>query len=704
MLLLVASTVGFTAEEKKEQAPLESVEVVASKVDLRQTESAAKFFVTQEDMQKFADKTLSDVLKRVPGVTVDSEVRMRGLGAGYTQILIDGEPAPQGFTIDSLDPSLIERIEVSKTPVAEASTRAIAGTINLILKKHSRRRQKQYKVSAERNQGSLSPGVSWQMSSGEDRFSYQLAASASLQRPVSTSLMDEVQYDEDGAVTVHRQARNHFESKATTLNLTPQVSWKSERNTLSWQGLLQQYELPASWSIDESALFGPLSTYPYSVSNTNHSRTRSARSDMVWGHRIGERDKLDVKLGLNFQKRNADFDFYGSNADHQLQLDRNVISDATESSVTNKGKYLSAIGEEHAFAIGWDGSYVRRSEGRLQQDDSATGDLLYRLDQQYVAQIRQMALFTQDEWSITEKLQAYLGLRWEGLETEITGREFAAVQSRSSVLSPIAQLLWMLPNREKDQIRLGLSRTYKAPLAADLVPRRYTVNYNNGPTNADAEGNPNLRPELAWGLDLAYESYFTKNGFAGVSAYVRQVDSVTTRTLFQDGTEWVTSLTNNGSAKVYGIEIELKAPLHQLIPMPFDVDVRVNGARNFSSVENIPGPYNRLSSQVPTSANLGFDYHPADALSFGTNYGYKGGALASLTPALITRPGPVRTLDLYGNWKTSANANIRMSVSNLLHQDWNGFDYYYSDEGETLRTTDRSSSTLARLSFEYRFE
>jgi hypothetical protein len=45
-----------------------------------------------------------------------------------------------------------------------------------------------------------------------------------------------------------------------------------------------------------------------------------------------------------------------------------------------------------------------------------------------------------------------------------------------------------------------------------------------------------------------------------------------------------------------------------------------------------------------------------------------------------------------------------MSVSNLLHQDWNGFDYYYSDEGKTLRTTDRSSSTLARLSFEYRFE
>lgn len=37
---------------------------------------------------------------------------MRGLGAGYTQILINGERAPAGFSMDSLAPDVIERIEV----------------------------------------------------------------------------------------------------------------------------------------------------------------------------------------------------------------------------------------------------------------------------------------------------------------------------------------------------------------------------------------------------------------------------------------------------------------------------------------------------------------------------------------------------------------------------------------------------------------
>ena len=54
--------------------------------------------------------------------------RMRGLGAGYTQILINGDPMPQGFALDQLSPSQIERIEVLRAPTAETGTRAIAGT------------------------------------------------------------------------------------------------------------------------------------------------------------------------------------------------------------------------------------------------------------------------------------------------------------------------------------------------------------------------------------------------------------------------------------------------------------------------------------------------------------------------------------------------------------------------------------------------
>ncbi|MEO7493808.1 MAG: Plug domain-containing protein, partial [Massilia sp.] len=80
--------------------PIQSVEVVASKdqYDARRDDTATKIVVTQAEIAKFGDTTLGDVLKRQPGITINGaragrggEVRMRGLGAGYTQVLLNGQ-------------------------------------------------------------------------------------------------------------------------------------------------------------------------------------------------------------------------------------------------------------------------------------------------------------------------------------------------------------------------------------------------------------------------------------------------------------------------------------------------------------------------------------------------------------------------------------------------------------------------------------
>jgi iron complex outermembrane receptor protein len=72
--------------------------------------------------------------------------RVRGLGAGYTPILINGDPMPQGFALDQLSPTQIERIEVLRAPTADQSAQAIAGTINIILKDAPRRSQRDLRL------------------------------------------------------------------------------------------------------------------------------------------------------------------------------------------------------------------------------------------------------------------------------------------------------------------------------------------------------------------------------------------------------------------------------------------------------------------------------------------------------------------------------------------------------------------------------
>jgi iron complex outermembrane receptor protein len=113
-------------------APAQQVEVTADKPDdteQRRREPVAKTIYGREEIDNYGDTNLSDVLKRLPGVNVSGgNPRLRGLGAGYTLILVNGEPAPPGFSLDNLSPSQVERIEVTKGPTAEHSAQAVAGT------------------------------------------------------------------------------------------------------------------------------------------------------------------------------------------------------------------------------------------------------------------------------------------------------------------------------------------------------------------------------------------------------------------------------------------------------------------------------------------------------------------------------------------------------------------------------------------------
>ena len=55
-------------------------------------------------------------------------------------------------------------------------------------------------------------------------------------------------------------------------------------------------------------------------------------------------------------------------------------------------------------------------------------------------------------------------------------------------------------------------------------------------------------------------------------------------------------------------EFDAKFPLQSLYTEAPPIDFRFNMARNFSSVDEVPGPNNRLDQQVPFNATLGLDY------------------------------------------------------------------------------------------------
>ena len=90
--------------------------------EVRRESTAAKIVIGREEIEKQGDATLGEVLKRLPGINVQGgALRMRGLGGAFTQILVNGEPAPPGFSVEQLNPAQVERIEVSKAPTAKGA-------------------------------------------------------------------------------------------------------------------------------------------------------------------------------------------------------------------------------------------------------------------------------------------------------------------------------------------------------------------------------------------------------------------------------------------------------------------------------------------------------------------------------------------------------------------------------------------------------
>ena len=653
-LLLLLSPLPYACAQEASPARVE-VQGRAQQPDA----AAASTVVGRAEIAAYGDGNLADVLKRQSGIAiVGSEVRMRGLGTGYTQILVDGEPVPQGFTIDTIAPELVERIEIARTPTAERSAQAVAGTINIVLRKRSGAARREDKLATGYQRGQWSPSASTQLNGKRDGLTWALGAAAERRVRIDRVLTDEA-VEQAGVTSAARRFTETGLARIDRLNLTPRLNWTFDNgDTLGWNTLVGLVRSRGDTEEYEETLLGAPTAYPASSAGIG-SRTANLRSDLAWAHRFQGAGKLSVKGVVDASRRRGDYLFLGTRPDGSLGLARAVASGADERTASLNGKYLAPLGAAHSLGLGWDASRTTRGEHRNQTDSiDGVPNAAQRL-QDYTARVERLALFAQDEWTISERFEGYAGLRWEGLRTGTDGADLARVATSSSVASPILQLLWKLS--AKQQLRLALARSYKAPLTANLVPRRYTINNNNGPANPDVEGNPDLRPELSWGLDLAWERPLGK-GTATLSGYAKRVSDVMTRQLYRDGISWVSRPVNNGDASLGGIELDLKSPVH-IGAMAFDM--RLNAGRNWSRVRNVPGPDNTLAEQVPFTANLGVDYR-GGAWDAGASYSLRGHATSRSGDGVTTWLGRTAQFDLYWTRKLDAGWRLRASVANAL--------------------------------------
>lgn len=675
-----------------------------TETDVRRNSIAGKIVIGREELDRDGDSTVGEILKRLPGVTTGGrpgrggDVRMRGMGSGYTQILVNGERPPRGFSMESLAPDQIERIEIMRGPVAEFSTQAIAGTINIVLREEFHPKDTDLKFALGVEQGRIAPNLSITYPGQIDALNYALSGSISHNGQQDLSMTHKTEIADSGVINLVQDQIDHTRRSSTAIHLTPRLSYRFENgDSLNVQPLFMDNRSHSNsdTTIDQNPQLPDPITHKAPVArafSSGNADSTFGRANLNYQHKFEDTSKLTMKLGLGIGRSESNSlrtQFAADGSQLNLMTD---VNNTRDTSWSLGGKYTTPLGDKQNLAAGWEIENSHRNQTRISLDNGLpqfidSGD---NLD----ANTRRVAAYAQDEIDIDAQWSAYAGVRWEGIDTHSTKSNYV-VDNSSRVVNPIVHAVYRIPGWGKDQIRMGLTSSYRAPSLNDIIAVP-TISPLNGPTRPDRSGNPDLKPESSRGIDLAFEHYLKGAGIMSVNLFARSInDLIRRRTELVDngnGQRWVNSPINIEHALAKGVELEAKFPLQEFFPDGPAIDIRSNFSRFWSNVDDVKGPNNRLDQQPSMTANLGMDYRPsAQPWSVGGNINWTPAYTNQVSDTQTSISGVKKQIDVYALWKLNANTKLRLSASNLQANDFtsgstlyvNGINYLQSNRSRT---------------------
>jgi len=705
-----------TPADKPPQGSAERIEITGgreSDTEQRRQSTAAKIIIGRDEIDKFGDSTVGEVLRRLPGVTTPGAPgrggapRMRGLGNGYTQLLIDGQRVPPGFSLESLTPDQIERIEILRAPTAETGARAIAGTINIITREGYKRRVNDLRLGFAYENDAITPGLSWTHNDSAGPLIYNLSASAfdNHRRSSNTTETTDTRLA-DGSIAQQQRESSQTAEHRKGLNATARLQWRlsesGDQLTLSPSLFHSEGHSDRRFQLAQTVAPTPPADPLYDRGETvNDSRFTNARLNGQWRQRFAGGTRLELSGGIGSWRSASETqrEEFRNGVATPLRTLQNT-ADTRERSATLTSKFSRLLGGQdaapdsaHSGVGGVEVEAIRRSEtrsGDSQVDDG--GDNLQ-------ASSTRLAAYAQDEWNITPHWAAHAGLRWEGITTRGTAEDGERPVNRSSVATPLLHAVWKPDPKGRDQVRFSLTRSYRSPGLGTLIARpsinsKYPASGANTPTSPDRAGNPDLKPELATGVDIALERYLNGGGLLSANIFRRNISnlmrSVTALETvpYSPAQRYVARQQNIGDAVTQGIELEAKFPLDQAIEGAPRVEMRSNLSVYRSRVDSVPGPDNRLDQQAKATANLGADYRFRSLpLSLGGNVNWVPGYETQLAENQRTRAGTKRIFDAFALWTFNPATALRLLASNLAAR---GYESSNTIAGSTISETARS--------------
>lgn len=688
-----------------------------------------------EYFQRFEPNTVGDMVKRVPGAAfVGADimeydgVQLRGLGGGYTQVLVNGRKVPgagddRSFWVDRIPAEMVDRIEVLRSNSANRSGDAVAGAINIVLRDAYEFDGSYVRVGVNRwHDGEVNPTLG-AVTSGEalggrilaginvqDRYRGKAKRSDRYADPSREDLLSwedqvEVKDGRDYSANVSYTA-----DTGETGRLRIDAFYVKTDRDVTETSFEEEYDDGEVITADVPGLA--------TVDQANWGIGAEYRFDMAGGTtRIGIDHARFTDDSVESEAAHAYVD--GAWDESEAEMER---IDARDAETAAKIAHSRHVGSAAEMEFGIDYRRKKRDVTHAFHEWAAAdeGDpIVYELDGTVASVIEETRL---DPYLMVSGARGILsweaGLRLETTRSSIRyvedGEAEGAAAKDYDELLPSVHLKWDLT--DADRISLSLARSVKRPNFNELVPALLDGEYGDN----DYIGNPALDAETANGLDLGYERRLGRRGVAGINLFYRDVDNLIELVNTGDPSEemrdawddmvadgdyatveeamdaepaqsWVFTSGNVGSGKVYGVELDLSTPLSA-----FGMDntgVFMNYAYVRSRVDDFMGA-RRFNNQARSAFNVGFiqDLPTLDA-SFGVSYRKQGDAYERILGEEVTiRYGA--DLEAFVEKRFGSSVSVRLSAANLLD----------ASKDEVFHKFDTLGDQLSRDHDEYELE
>ncbi len=556
----------------------------------------------------------SDVLKKVPSLTVDLDGNVQLRGSANVRVLINNKPSSimansVAEALRQIPSDMIKSVEVITSPSAKYDAEGTAGIINIITKKNTL-----YGVN-----GNVSGSVGNRNTSGNGNVNVRRGKVG-----LAASLGTHQHYNSKSENTLHREVR----TAPGTENLISVLD-QNGNFTRKGGGVYGQLGIDADLDSSNSVNAG-INFYRGKYGNDGRQNSltqmfgteRRVETDIS---SLGQYVSMDMNMGYThifkpqqelavlaqWTRSNSE-----NNSDQDIFLNRNYALDTLlrnqnegfNREVTVQVDYMHPFQNKTQLEIGAKG-ILRHAESdaeyrniRLSTGTETVRPNIFNYDQDVYATYASYGL------KVLKNYNVKAGARYE--HTQVNGNYLEPYQTPfKDTYSNLIPNILISRTFKSQTVRVGYTQRIQRPQIWYLNPYVNIIDDKNV-----SYGNPELEPELAHSYEVGYSNYF-KTTSINVSMYLRQTNNsiesirgiVTQQeaaspnaALWQKENVSYTTYQNIGKNATYGISLNGSTK-----PVP---KWNIGGSMNLNYIKLTSPLQSNSAMQYSLNLNSGYDF------------------------------------------------------------------------------------------------